>query len=347
MRVAFDISPLKAEHSYRGIGSYTQNLKSALSLQKTSFQIDFVESSENLYDYDLIHYPYFDIFFHTLPIHSKNKRVVTIHDVIPLVFPSHFPSGIKGNINLFLQKLALKNVSKVISDSKTSALDISNKLSYPQSSISTIYLAAGKNFRKISDKKILSNVSKKYNLPPQFCLYVGDVNWNKNLEGLVNAIAIAKQPAVLVGKAIVNNEIPQTIALNKLISDLGIEKLIVKTGYVPESDLVSIYNLAQVTIQPSFYEGFGLSVVESMSCGTPVICSNNSSLAEIIEGKTVFICDPREPSDIADKIIRVFKISGEERTTLSKRLIGEATNYSWDEVARQTISVYKEVLGLK
>ena len=101
MKVAFDISPQLSGHSVRGIGSYTQNLKKALTNIKTNLDIEYVRSGQNTLSYDLIHYPYFDLFFHTLPIKkAQKKRIVTIHDVIPLLFPDRFPSGIRGFINL-------------------------------------------------------------------------------------------------------------------------------------------------------------------------------------------------------------------------------------------------------
>lgn len=347
MKVAFDISPLKTGHTFRGIGNYTQNLKIALSHQKTPFELDFIDSSQNLNKYDLVHHPFFDIFFHTLPIRARYKRVVTIHDVIPLIFPNHFPVGLRGNINLFLQKQALRHVTHVICDSNTSALDIANKLSYPSAKISTVYLAPGPNFKKLKDKKILSETVKKYNLPKRFCLYVGDVNWNKNVEGLIKAIAVAKLPLVLVGKAVVDIQIPQTISINKMITELNIENLITKTGYVPEDELVNIYNLAEVTIQPSFYEGFGLPVIESMSCGTPVICSQNSSLAEITSEKTAFYCDPSDTINIANKITHAFGLSSKEKESLAEKLIAAAEVFNWDKVAKQTISIYEQMLDLQ
>lgn len=347
MKVAFDISPLKNGHTFRGIGNYTQNLKIALSKQKTLFELDFVDSFENLNNYDLVHHPYFDLFFHTLPVRAKYKRVVTIHDVIPLIFPNHFPSGIKGNISLFLQKQALRSVSRIICDSNTSAFDISNKLSYPAEKISKVYLASGSNFKKINNEKMLEETAKKYHLPKRFCLYVGDVNWNKNVEGLIQAVAVAKLPLVLVGRAITDDQIPQTISINSAIAKLNIKNLITRTGYVPEEDLINIYNLAEVTVQPSFYEGFGLPVVESMSCGTPVVCSQNSSLAEITSEKTAFYCDPTDTTSIANKIIHAFNLSSKEKESLGKKLILAADAFSWDKVAKQTISIYQQILELK
>lgn len=339
MKVAIDISPTLTAHSSRGIGVYTKNLLE--ELQKID-EIEIVpfENPKKPPKADLIHCPYFDLFFHTLPIFCKTPRLITIHDVIPLVFPQHFPFGKKGKVNLFLQKLALKNSKGIICDSETSKNDIANKLHYPLSGIHVVYLAPGKIFKEVSDRKLLNLTKQKYKLPQEYVLYVGDVNWNKNLPNLLKAIKLSNYNLVLVGKALVNNNLDQVREINSLIEELNIGSQIQKLGYVPDEDLVNIYNLAEVTIVPSHYEGFGLPVVESMACGTPVICANNSSLAEI-GGEAAIYCNPDDPKDIADKInsyILSDKTAKEERRKMSQE---QATKFNWKRTGQKVIKIYK------
>lgn len=342
MRIAIDASPLNSGHRVRGIGSYTQKLIENL---KTVPQIELIPfDNGNIPSADVIHYPYFDLFFHTLPVAKKQKRIVTIHDVIPLVFPNRFPSGVRGYINLFFQKRALSNTDFIICDSKTSKNDIADKLSIPKEKIEVIYLAASESFKKIDDAKRLKSIKRKFKLPPNFALYVGDVNWNKNLRNLISSLKISKVPLVMVGAALTDNKVPQTQALARLVKRLNLEDKIVRTGFIKEEDLVSIYNLAGVTILPSFYEGFGLPVLESMACGTPVVCSNNSSLAEIA-GNLARFCDPQNPADIAQKTFSVLNMSKTAKESLSRKLITHASTFSWQKTARQTVNVYKKVLG--
>lgn len=344
MLVGFDISPTNTGHGFRGIGSYTYNLQKALSLQKTDLKTEFFNRDENLQKYDLVHYPYFDLFFHTLPVgKTTKKRIVTIHDVVPLLFPDKFPSGIKGFVNLFLQKQALKNVDFVICDSETSKKDIIDKLSVPAGKIKVIYLAAGDDFKKNTDVNTLTTVDKKYNLPNFFCLYVGDVNWNKNVPNLMEAISIHKTPIVLVGRAFTDDSIPQVKDLNLQIKRLSLTNIVQKTGFIPENDLISLYNLATVTVSPSYYEGFGLPVLESMACGTPVICSNNSSLSEIA-GSAAFFCDPSDPKDIADKISKTLSLNKKDKKLLSQKCVNQAAKFTWRKTALQTLDLYKKVL---
>ncbi len=342
MKVAIDASPLKSGHSLRGIGSYTDKLIESL---KRIPQVELeLFDTRNIPRADVVHYPYFDLFFHTLPIGKSARRVVTIHDVIPLVFPEHFQSGARGYINLFFQKRALKNTDFLICDSSTSKADIADKLSFPREKIEVIYLAAAGNFKKIRDMEKLKSIERKFKLPKNFALYVGDVNWNKNLDNLINSVKISKVPLVMVGAAIVDNKVPQTQALTRLIRKLNLGDKITKTGFVKEDELASIYNLAGATLLPSFYEGFGLPVLESMACGTPVICSDNSSISEIAGGLALF-CDPQDPQDIAQKTLRALNMSAKSKVSLSEKLISHASTFSWQKTANQTVKVYQKVAG--
>ena len=342
MLVAVDISPTKTGHSVRGIGSYIKNLTEEFKTGSFKSNIVFFENSSSPPPADLVHYPYFDLFFHTLPIRKKAKRVVTIHDVIPLVFPNYFPAGIKGYINLFFQKMALKKVDAVICDSKTSKIDIAEKLSIPKSKIHVVYLAPGKNFRPIDNKKSLNNIAKKYKLPENFILYVGDVNWNKNIINILKAVKHSNAKIVMAGKAL-TQDIPQTKEIENQIKKLKIQNDVTKLGYVSEADLVAIYNLADLTLMPSFYEGFGLPVLESMACGTPVICSNVASLAEITKNSAVY-CDPNDPKDIAKKIKHIQNLSTKARESISEKSIKNSSQFTWEKTAKETIKVYKSVL---
>jgi len=339
MKIALDVSPLSSLHSTRGIGSYTKTLLEALKRKKGLEIIPF-DKSEKIPDADLIHYPYFDLFFPTLPIFGKDRLVITIHDVIPLVFPAYFPVGIKAYMNLILQKIALKKrANAVIADSRTSKTDIADKLTYPENKIHVVYLAQSNIFKP---QNLKVSIREKYKLPDEFILYVGDVNWNKNILGLLEAVKLVNFPLVIVGKAVKDEKTPQSIEIKHKIQELKIGNIISLTGFVSDSDLVNIYNQAKLTVLPSFYEGFGLPVLESMACGTPVVCSIRSSLSEI-GGPAVF-CDPDSPADIANKISSVLKLSPLKYQNLREKSRVHAQNFNSDKVAQDTIKVYKSLL---
>ena len=341
MRVALDISPITSGHSVRGIGAYTKNLAEELQkYQDQNLKLEFFDDPATPPPADVVHYPYFDLFKRTLPAKKTAKRVVTIHDVIPLVFPTYFPAGVKGYINLFFQKRALKNSDAIICDSKTSKKDIGDKLSITPDKIHVIYLAPSPSFRKL--ETLDSSVPKKYKLPKEFILYVGDVNWNKNILNLLAAAKITKNNLVLVGKAFTDASLAEARVINKKIHQLGIADQITKTGYVEDFELVEIYNRTKVTVLPSYYEGFGLPVLESMACGTPVVTSNRGSLAEIA-GPFAIICEPEDPRDIADKIEYALSLPSSKYQRLSQKSQTHAAKFTWVKTAAKTIKVYESL----
>jgi glycosyltransferase involved in cell wall biosynthesis len=264
-----------------------------------------------------------------------------VHDVIPLVFPNYFPAGIKGYINLYFQKRALRKADAVICDSNTSKTDIIEKLSINKNIVHKVYLAPSQSFKPATDSKALQRTAEKYKLPKKFALYVGDVNWNKNVLNILEASKLSKVPLVLAGKAF-NEDIPEARKIKNKIKKLNISKNVTITGYVSEQELVCLYNLASVTLMPSYYEGFGLPVLESMACGTPVVCSNVASLSEIGLGAAIF-CDPTSPEDIASKIKKVFNLSDKKRDELTKKSINHAKKFTWQKTVQETVKVYKSL----
>lgn len=337
IKVFFDNKPLKTGHSIRGVGSYTRSLLEMLSRHQ---DVKLVESETAA---DVVHYPYFDLFFNTLKLSDK-PTIVTIFDVIPLIYPDSYPPGIKGKINFLLQKGKLSKVSAVITISGTSRKDIVRFLDVPQEKIFPIHLAPGPKFRKMENGKWGTGIRKKYNLPIQFILYVGDVNYNKNVLGLVKACKLIKTPLVIVGKQAAQSEFDKEHIENQplvqLLEECGDDPNVVRLGFVPEEDLVKIYNLATVYCQPSFYEGFGLPVMEAMACGTLVAASQTQSLVEIAEGKALFF-NPHDPVDIAAALKNAFN-SKSLRNKLNQDGLDYVKSLSWAKVAQETIGVYHQ-----
>lgn len=322
-KVGFITSPLTSGHAVRGVGFYTQRLLDHMKPMAKEFDFEILEfnSSEQ---YDIVHYPFFDLFFHTMPIAKKSKTVVTIHDVIPLEFPDHYPPGLRGWINLQLQKLSLFNVDRVITDSFYSLTKINQFLGVPPHKLRLVYLAADPVFKKIA------HPANKYHLPKKFVLYIGDVNYNKNIENLVLACKKINLPLVIVGK--------QAAEIEKLnlshpeprhLRDIDWSGVI-RLGFV--DNLVDIYNLASVYCQPSLSEGFGLPILEAQACGTPVACSKGGSLPEVA-GEAAVYFDPYNISDMAAALTAAMK---------QKRVV--ANNFSWEKTADQTLQVYQELI---
>lgn len=348
MKIAIDISPLQTGHKVRGAGFYLENLKRALVKYYPQNEYKFFTRGENLpEDVDLVHFPYFEPFFLALPIYKKYLTVVTVHDLTPIVFKKHFPRGLKGEIKWQMQKYALKKANAIITDSNCSKKDIIKRVGVPAERVSVIYLAAGEEFKIIHNSEfIIRNLRKKYNLPEKFVLYVGDVTWNKNLPRLVEVVKSINVPLVMVGKALVSEDFDRNNPWNKdlvKVQDLAKDdKNIIRLGFVPTEDLVTIYNLATVFVMPSLYEGFGLPILEAMSCGCPVITTKQGSLGEVAGDAALYV-DAYSKEDMTKGIKEVF-----ENPILQKKLMLEGlkriNEFSWKKAAGETLEVYKKVI---
>lgn len=353
MNIAIDMSPLKSgnflQHRVRGTGFYLQNLKNSLEKYYPQNKYTFFTRGENIpQSVNLVHYPYFEPFFLTLPFKNRKKIVVTVHDLTPLVFPSYFPPGIKGKIKWNFQKSRLKKANAIIADSESSKKDIVRFAKVSEDKVSVVYLAAGEEFRILfgeARSRSAREIKRKYSLPEKFVLYVGDVTWNKNLPSLIEAAKIAKVSLVLVGKAISDKEFDRAnpwnqdlVKVKKLIEN---DSNIFALGFVSQEDLVAIYNLATVFAMPSFYEGFGLPILEAMSCGCPVVTSKEGSIPEIAGDAAMYV-DSYDINSIAAGIKKIFKESSLQKE-LSKKGIAQAKKFSWKKVVAQTIKVYESI----
>lgn len=344
--ILIETSPLGNANAHRGIGTYTrllvENLEkiSQLNVQKSTLEIP------PEFKPDLIHYPYFDLFFSTLPLTHPAKYVVTIHDVIPLKFADHYEPGVRGSVKFLKQKFALSKVGAVITDSQASKKDIVEHLSISEEKIHVVYLAANEELQAASEKEI-NRDRRKYKLPKNYLLYVGDINYNKNVPQLIKALKYLPPEIklVCVGQNFKPQEIPEwqwietQLALSnvekrvKFITDLGSDAL---------SDLSAIYSGAICYVQPSLYEGFGLPVLEALQCKTPVVCSNNSSLLEV-GGKVVIFTDT-VGKDIARGVEEVLSWSKTKRLDKIRAGFKWSQTFSWEKTAKETARVYKKVL---
>src|SRR5438046_3377790 len=151
MKIGIDISPLSSGHKVRGTGFYLQHLKDALEKYFPENKYAFFTSGEKIPEkIDLVHYPYFEPFLITLPFKKPHKLVVTILDLTPLVFPEHFPSGVKGRLKWQVQRMLVKQADAIITISLASKKDIIRFTGIPARKIHVTYLAAGEEFKKIS-----------------------------------------------------------------------------------------------------------------------------------------------------------------------------------------------------
>jgi glycosyltransferase involved in cell wall biosynthesis len=347
MKIALDITPLSSGHKVRGVGSYTENLIKALkNYDQQNSYIFFTRGEKLPKNIDLVHYPYFEPFFLTLPLRKEFPTVVTVHDLIPLVFPDKFPAGIRGKIKWEIPKFSLKTARVIITDSESSKKDIMRFTGIDDRKIHVVYLAPAPEFRQLAAGSWQLEIRRKHNLPEKFILYVGDATWNKNLPRLIEAAKKIRIPLVMVGKALVESNFDKDnpwnqdlIKVQKLADE---NKQIIRPGFVLTEDLVALYNLATVFVMSSIYEGFGLPVLEAMACGLPVVTSNTSSLSEIC-GEAAVMVDPYSINSIAEGIEKVIK-DKKIREELIKKGFEQAKKFTWEKTVKETVAVYKKVL---
>lgn len=348
MNIAFDISPLLTGHKYRGIGFYTENLlKNLEKHDRENHYFKLANKQEIPKNINLIHHNNFDVYRKTLKPFQNVKNLITIHDLTLLKFPKHFPAGFRGKINWFFQKQALQKFDAVITDSISSKKDIVQIARIPEEKIHVVYLAASDQFRKLTKDQIQnSRVKKKHNLPENYILYVGDVNWNKNVINLIKSFSHIKRifpdlKLVLIGKAFLRADLEEAKEISQIIRKSGLERDIFKIGFVSTEDLVVIYNLAKVYVQPSYYEGFGLPVLEAMSCGVPVVCSNQGSLPEI-SGDACIKINPYDLESLTSGIKKILE-ADEQYFQFIEKGLEQAKKFSWKKTAFKTIEVYKNI----
>jgi glycosyltransferase involved in cell wall biosynthesis len=293
----------------------------------------------------LRHYTFFDPFFLTLPRGKKGmSQVVTVHDLIPLKFPDHLPRGIRGELKWQLQKRRLKKVEAIITDSECSARDIHEIIGYPKENIHVIPLSAP---HTTVTARLARGIQAEYQLPSRYILYVGDINWNKNVVGLIAAFAQIKDPSVhlvLVGKAFVSSEgTVEGKAIKQAIEDSDRASRIHTLGFIPSHHLPSLYRQATLYVQPSWYEGFGFPLLEAMVQGCPVLSSNQGSLPEV-GGSCVHYFDPSKKGELANMLQSLLG-----NAALREKYVDEAKlwvkGFNWSHVAGRTREVYAHILS--
>lgn len=343
-KILIDTLPLESGHAVRGMGFYVKNLVDNLKKQNSKFNLDFSPDTSNLKpnSYNLVHFPYFDLFRITLPLNKiAKKQIVTIPDLIPLIYPQYYPLGIKSKVILEINKFLLKkNVDAVITISETSKKDIVRLFNFDPEKIFVTYLAPNFKFEKLSKPKT------KYKLPKRFVLYVGDVNWNKDLLTLVKACIKAKRHLVIVGKQAASKDYDKNHIENKPLKILqekyGNNKYIHRLGFVSNEDLNAVWNLATVYCQPSLYEGFGLPVIEAMQAEVPVIASKTQAIVEVA-GEAAEYFETSNVNNLVNKINNIID-SKKTREELIERSKQHVKKYNWQKTASETLQVYEKLL---
>lgn len=376
MKIGFDISAQSLLRS--GVGQYQFNLLQALlKLDKENFYNLYGFNFRNRKRFNRIHFPSDNYKMHILPIPQRlitawwlmadfpslervvgdcdiyqvseicippvryARTVAFIHDLTTILYPQHH---VKSNI--FLHSRRFKNIHKVdavLTNSEYTKRDIVNYLKVRPDKVFVTYLGASERFKPMQTSEI-EEALKIFNLKTPYILFTGTLEPRKNIKTLIRAFNSLKSKYSIPHRLVITGQRGWLYhdALKEIDSS-PFRAHITELGYISDNDLPAIMNGADVFAYPSFYEGFGLPVLEAMKCGTPVITSNVSSLPEVGGDACVYV-SPEDPDELAK---RIFEVISDKilRKSLSEKGTARANMFSWEKCAEETLRVYKEVLG--
>lgn len=264
------------------------------------------------------------------------KKVVTIHDLIFMRYPQYY-SFFDRKIHFWKFKKAAETADKIIAISEQTKQDIIHYLKVPEDKIEVIYQGCHQAFKENQTEEFIRKTREKFNLPERFILHVGTIEERKNLLSIVKAIDQSEIPLVVVGrKTKYFKKVEQYIKKNKL------EKQVLFLEGVSMNELAVIYKLADIFVYPSFFEGFGIPVIEALFSKTVTVTSNTSCLPEAGGKDSVYI-DPNNYLDIQSKI--KFLWSNEsERKRRAEKGYEFAEKFNDEIIAHQLMNFYKSVL---
>ncbi|NWJ45982.1 MAG: glycosyltransferase family 4 protein [Chloroflexi bacterium] len=279
-----------------------------------------------------------------VPLAAPCPTVLTIHDLGFLRFPERYKTAKRLYLTT-ATKLSAKRAAHIITDAEAIRQEVIELLKVPPHKVTAIPLAADQRFKPITDTAQLEAFRREKELPARFVLYVGTLEPRKNL------------PLLLQGFARLRHEQPHTVKgvelvlgggkgwmyeeIFRLVRELGLAEITRFPGYISDADLPLWYNIADVMVYPSLYEGFGFPPLEAMSCGTPVITSNTSSLPEVV-GDAGITITPTDDRELAHALARILTEPGLSED-LRRRGLAQAARFNYRETARRTLEVYRQV----
>ncbi len=284
---------------------------------------------------DLYHSPYY-----LMPYITPCPSIVTVHDLIPVLYPQYFTLFQRIVFSLAM-RLAVGRARFVMADSEATARDLRTRLHVQGDRIIVAPLGVDPAMEPAAPA-VISAMRARFGLPEDYVLFVGSNKPHKNLVRLVEAYGrIAGR--VVAPLVIAGHWDPDHPEAKARAEQLNVGAKVRWLGQIPAADLPALYSGATLFAFPSEYEGFGLPVLEAMACGAPVICASASSLPEVA-GAAAVLLDPRHVEGWSHAIERLLA-DPEHRAQLRDAGLRRAALFSWSETARQTLAVYRRVIG--
>lgn len=284
---------------------------------------------------DVLHSPDF-----IPPMLRGTRSVITIHDLVFLLYP-HLLT--KDSARYYGQiDQAVARADAIIAVSEATKRDIIRLLGVPERKIKVIYEAASPAFRPQRSPEVVQRVRERFGLHGEFVLFVSTIEPRKNVPLLLQAYRrLLDEYKVEVKLVLAGEKGWMYESVYELVKTLRLQDRVIFLGRVSSDELLWLYNTAELLVAPSIYEGFGLTPLEAMACGTPVVASNVSSLPEVV-GDAGLLVDPFSVDEITVAIARVLQDS-ELRAQMSAKGLAQSERFSWDKAAIETLALYHSV----
>lgn len=274
---------------------------------------------------------------------TNQKTVVTCHDLVQFVYPQILKNQSRlPGISMGVWKYSvagMKLADRVVAVSTNTANDIWQFLGIDSSKTTVIPNGVESCFQVLEPNKYRS-IQQHYQGDNKWCLLnVGTTHQRKNIETVLKVTAALKNAGCPVVLWRVGAEL--TPQQNELVQTLGIEDVVVKFDKPDLQTLIKIYNAADILLAPSLYEGFGLTVLEAMSCGTPVITSNISALPEVVDDAAI-VCDPLDIDTMTKEISKLMS-DRDYYLSFQQKGLSRAKIFSWQSSASMVANLYEEL----
>ena len=269
-------------------------------------------------------------------------KVGVLYDLIPLMFPKQCLFDKTYSQDYYDSLEFLKSMDFLLAISQSAKDDAVKLLGINPEKIVVIYAGIDNAFRRL-EKVNMWELKKKYSITDAFILFAGGIDFKKNIEDLILAYSKCERSItknyqlVITGKAS-NDVLDKYLSIAK---ECGVEERVICTGYIPLDDLVALYNITDLLVFPSLYEGFGLPVIEAMACGARVLTSDCSSLKEIADGHGTLV-NPKSVKSITKGIEYVFNHPAETKN-IAEKSIDYAKSFTWDRVAKKVLDIFAAI----
>jgi glycosyltransferase involved in cell wall biosynthesis len=287
---------------------------------------------------DLIHVQY------TAPLLAGIPIVVTVHDVSFIEHPEYFTAPRRTQLRLTVGR-TVKRAARILTVSEFSRDAILRAYDVAPEKVRVIPNAANPEYRVIGRERAQKAAGDQLRFEAPFILSVGDLQPRKNQIGLIAAFSklLTEYPQLKHHLVLTGKETWFTPKVIEAARSCGFASRIHFTGFVSDQDLLELYNACDCFAFPSFYEGFGLPILEAMACGRAVACSNTSSMPEVADGAGLLF-DPHQTAEIT-RALKDILLDSELRGRMERLGLQRAAAFSWKKSARATLDVYKEVVN--